>query len=102
MKGSYRAIPVPAYNIDNHLIHPVSYHHELQGALVEIHFTLSHCVFKNKDAFTADIHTLHVLRAPHTVSPIVKRRLPSSFEHPNASATCSYVQGKAMSSSKKN
>ena len=48
MKGSYRAIPVPTYNIDNHLIHPASYRHELQGALVEIHFTLSHCTFKNK------------------------------------------------------
>ncbi|KAF8546827.1 hypothetical protein OG21DRAFT_1490782 [Imleria badia] len=101
MKGSYCAVPIPAYNIANHLIHPATYRRELQGALVEIHFTLSHCAFKNKDTFTADVHTLQVLRAPHTVSSIVKHCLPSSFERPSPSATCSYVQGKAMSSSKK-
>ena len=83
MKPTHQALPVPAYNLENQLIHPANYRHELQGALVKIHFTLLHCSFKTKDAFTADIHSVWVLRAPHTVSSITKRRLPSSFECPN-------------------
>lgn len=101
MKSTHCAIPLPAYDSDNHLIHPSAYRRELQGALVKIQFTLSHCAFKNKDAFSADIHTIRVLRAPHTVSSITKRRLPSSFERPSASSPTSFVQGKTASSSKK-
>ncbi|KAF8546664.1 hypothetical protein OG21DRAFT_1490947 [Imleria badia] len=82
MKTTHCAIPLPAYDSDNHLIHPSAYRRELQGALVKIHFTLSHCAFKNKDAFSADIHMICVLRAPHTVSSITKRHLPTALNVP--------------------
>ena len=80
MRLIYRAIPVPAYNLQNCLISPACYQQELQGALVEIHFTLSHCAFKNKDTLTADIHTLRVLHVPHTVVSLLKCHLPTSFQ----------------------
>ncbi|KAG6370933.1 hypothetical protein JVT61DRAFT_10780 [Boletus reticuloceps] len=95
MKGSYRAIPIPAYDFQNNHIHPASYRNELRGALVEIHFTLSHFAFKNKDTLIADIQTLHVLHTPHTVSSIVKPRFAPSFERSSSSARSSFVQGKS-------
>lgn len=101
MKPTHWTLPVPTYNLENQLIHPANYCHELQSTLVKIHFTLLHCSFKIKDAFTADIHSVQVLHTPHTVSFITKHQLPSSFEHPNPSTASSFMQGKAVSLSKK-
>ncbi|KAF9241615.1 hypothetical protein BU15DRAFT_31872, partial [Melanogaster broomeanus] len=61
MNSTHRAVPLPAYDIHDQLIPPTSYRQQLQGALVEIHFDLSHSAFKGKDTYTADIHSIRVI-----------------------------------------
>ncbi|KAI6143858.1 hypothetical protein EDD17DRAFT_1658667 [Pisolithus thermaeus] len=66
LKSMHHLLPVPTYDLNNDLIHPSTYWHSLQGALVEIHFTLSHW----------GIAAIHLLMPPVPLSPVKKRRIP--------------------------
>jgi hypothetical protein len=83
MKNTHRAAPLAAYDMHDQLIHPTSYRQRLQGALVEIHFELSHSGFKGKDTYTADIHSIRVVRLPQSTATTQKRRLPATFSPPS-------------------
>ena len=79
MGSTFRAIPIPAYDTDDQLIRPALYRQKLSGALAEIGFHLSHIFMGDKDAYTADIHTLRVLQAPLPQPTIPKKKLPQTF-----------------------
>lgn len=84
MVDTHRGVPLAAYNSNQELIPPASYRACLQGAFIEIHFRMSHCAFKRKDTYAADIDTIRVLRAPPPPLNVIgaKRKLPSKFESP--------------------
>lgn len=83
MLDTHWAVPVAAYDTNQHLIEPGNYRRYLQGALAEIHFGLSHCGFKNNHTYTADIDTIRVLcPPPPSVNVATKRKLPSTFKSP--------------------
>jgi hypothetical protein len=82
MKNNYRATPLAAYDIHDRLIEPGSYRQRLQGAVAEIHFNLSHSAFKGKDTYTADIHSMRVLKPPLPSTLPKKHRLPATFNPP--------------------
>ncbi|KAH0832152.1 hypothetical protein J3R83DRAFT_13063 [Lanmaoa asiatica] len=84
MGTAYRAIPLPAYDIDDQLIPPAQYRQRLSGALAEITFHLSHINFDDKDSFTGDIYSVRVLQAPPSASSAPKRKLPQTFLAPPA------------------
>ncbi|KAF9233413.1 hypothetical protein BU15DRAFT_80120 [Melanogaster broomeanus] len=82
MKNTHRAVPLAAYDVHDHLIPPTSYRQQLQGALVEVHFDLSHSAFKGKDRYTADIHSICVITVPPSTATAKKRPLPATFAPP--------------------
>ncbi|KAG6370932.1 hypothetical protein JVT61DRAFT_10779 [Boletus reticuloceps] len=84
MLDTHRAVPISAYDVKEQLINPRCYRQHLQGCLAECHFKLSHCSFKLKDTYTADIETIRVLRPPPPATMMrTKRKLPTKFESPN-------------------
>ena len=66
------------------LVEPSRYHQHLQGALVQVHFTLTHCSIatkkKNKlfmpvcNTFSADIYSMRVLSPPKKFGPVTPRK----------------------------
>ncbi|KAI6152800.1 hypothetical protein EDD17DRAFT_1635375 [Pisolithus thermaeus] len=78
LKSTHRLLPVPAYDLDNDLIRPSAYRRSLQGALVEIHFTLSHwgIAAVRRDVYGAEIRQIRLLVPPVPLSPVKKRRIP--------------------------
>ena len=79
MGNAFRAIPIPAYDTEDQLIRPALYRQKLSSTLAEIGFHLSHIFVSNKDAYTADIHTIHVLQAPSPQPTTLKKKLPQTF-----------------------
>jgi hypothetical protein len=67
----HRVVPVPAYNLEGILIPLQSYCKRLQGAIVELHFTLTHWSIGGKpgqekvDQFTADLYSMCMLLPPN-------------------------------------
>ncbi|KAI6126361.1 hypothetical protein EDD16DRAFT_1702720 [Pisolithus croceorrhizus] len=82
LKSTHRLLPVPAYDLNNDLICPLAYRHSLQGALVEIHFMLSHwgIAAVHHDVYSAEIWQIRLLVLPVPLSPIKKRRIPLHLE----------------------
>ncbi|KAI5995129.1 hypothetical protein EDD15DRAFT_2195752 [Pisolithus albus] len=79
LKSTHRIQPVPAYDLADNLIHPNAYRRFLQGALVEIHFTLSHWGIASvrRDVYSADMELIRLLDAPTPSSCAGrKRRIP--------------------------
>ncbi|KAJ6463430.1 hypothetical protein C8R45DRAFT_519739 [Mycena sanguinolenta] len=86
MKYTYRALPLPAYDIQGRVIPPTEYPTALKGAVVRATVHLKHWAIANKngkgahDTYTADIQNFRVLEAPkiegHPQSPPEKRKLP--------------------------
>ena len=68
MKGRYHVVPIPAYDMHGELIHPSFYRRRLEGALVAVHFTLTHWAIKSgtvgSDVYTSDIVNIRVLAPP--------------------------------------
>ena len=70
IKGTHRVLPILAYGIDGKLIRPQMYCHQLEGALVELYFALSHWAIGDRkgntgnDVYAADIVMIHVLAPP--------------------------------------
>ncbi|KAI5988492.1 hypothetical protein F5J12DRAFT_898182 [Pisolithus orientalis] len=87
-------IPIPAYDLEGKLIDPCFYHCYLEGAVVELHFNLSHWSIlrqgiPGKDVYTADIVMMHVLVPPHasaTPCTPLKRKV-SAYIHLDSSPT---------------
>lgn len=80
---THRVCPLSAYSTRNNKIHPSSYRTKLQGAIVEIQFTIAHVAIGNKDIFGADIVNINVLESPHHLPTPSKRR--RSQPHPETS-----------------
>ncbi|KAF8440515.1 hypothetical protein L210DRAFT_3539853 [Boletus edulis BED1] len=76
MEDDFRAIPLPAYDVNDTLIQPALYRQKLAGCLAQIEFQLSHVAFGNKDTFTADIYNIRILIPSATQSVPRKRKLP--------------------------
>ncbi|KAM6496782.1 hypothetical protein JOM56_007255 [Amanita muscaria] len=66
IRHTHRVNFLPAYNVQGDLIEPQDYRKTLQGALVQIHFTLSHWFIAHKDTYTANICNMRVLAPPTT------------------------------------
>jgi hypothetical protein len=70
MVDSHQINPIPAYDMHGHLIHPMFYRNRLLGAVVELHFELTHWSMKGKndepgcDTYTADVVAIRVLVPP--------------------------------------
>ena len=74
IKETHHIVPVLAYGLARKLIKPQNYHCQLEGALVELYFGLSHLSIARKrgepggnDVYTADIVIIHVLAMPNTI-----------------------------------
>jgi hypothetical protein len=70
MLNTHSVNPIPAYDMHGHLIHPLSYHSQLSGAVIELYFELSHWSMRGQngepscDTFAADMVAIHVLVLP--------------------------------------
>ena len=81
IKKSHVVVPIPAYDIDRRLIHPTQYRSKLEGATVEVRFTMQHWAIGEKksagkgstDSYTADVHSMRVLVPPVRVTSPRKR-----------------------------
>ncbi|KAI5983548.1 hypothetical protein EDD15DRAFT_2202033 [Pisolithus albus] len=79
LKSTHRLLPVPAYDLEGNLLKPSTYRRYLQGALVEIHFTLSHwgIAGAKRDVYGGEIELIRLLEPPRASSaPVQKRKLP--------------------------
>ncbi|KAH9943785.1 hypothetical protein B0H21DRAFT_709832 [Amylocystis lapponica] len=68
---THHVVPVPAYDMHGCLIEPTDYQHCLLGALIEVHFSLTHWAIPGRgegalgsDVFSADIGKIQVLAPP--------------------------------------
>ncbi|KIO14778.1 hypothetical protein M404DRAFT_17638 [Pisolithus tinctorius Marx 270] len=94
IRQTHQVIPIPAYDLEGKLIDPRFYRRYLEGAVVELHFNLSHWSISRqgipgKDVYTADIVMMHVLVPPHaSVTPRTPlKRKVSAYIHPDSSPT---------------
>ncbi|KAI6017994.1 hypothetical protein BKA83DRAFT_4127944 [Pisolithus microcarpus] len=83
LKSTHRILPLPAYDLARDLIKPSAYHHCLQDAIVEIHFTMS-CwgIAKTKrDIYGGEIWLIRMLVPPTAPSSTGRKcHLPLHIE----------------------
>jgi hypothetical protein len=80
---THRVVPIPAYDMQGHLIAPIQYRSRLEGAVVELHFELSHWSIGGKetepssDTYVADVTQIRVLvpPKPRVVTPTKRKVL---------------------------
>jgi hypothetical protein len=66
----HHVFPIPAYDLQGHLIPPIQYCNWLEGAVVELHFELNHWSIggsdndPNSDTYSADMMQIWVLVPP--------------------------------------
>ena len=85
LESTHRLIPVPAYEYEGSLMYPQYYKHMLTGAVVEVHFTLTHWSIGAKpgqsqesiDAYTPELFSMRVLRKPLPSITSRKRKVSS-------------------------
>ncbi|KAI0720527.1 hypothetical protein C8T65DRAFT_735857 [Cerioporus squamosus] len=90
--GTHKVIPLPAYNMHGDLIGPRFYRARLQGAVVELHFSLTHWRIGERkdrasakvDVFVAELDYLRVL-VPPKPSPVTPRKRKVSAVDPTPS-----------------
>ena len=87
----HRVVPVPAYDVEGDLIRPEAHQHSLDGAIVELHFNLTHWAIAGRkgslpsDQFIAEIEVIRVLVPPHASnSSMTKKRVVQRHLDPNA------------------
>ncbi|KIK13779.1 hypothetical protein PISMIDRAFT_688404 [Pisolithus microcarpus 441] len=82
LKSTHCILPLPAYDLENHIIRPGSYCRVLQGAIVEVHFTLSHWAIAavKRDVYGGDIERICLLVPPTHTATTKKRRIPFLLE----------------------
>ncbi|KAI6025247.1 hypothetical protein PISMIDRAFT_102069 [Pisolithus microcarpus 441] len=78
LKNTHHIVPLPAYDLSNDIIRPASYRRILQGAIVEVHFTLSHWAIATakRDVYGGDIQRIRLLVPPTWSSSTKKRKIP--------------------------
>ncbi|KAI6011813.1 hypothetical protein PISMIDRAFT_103949, partial [Pisolithus microcarpus 441] len=79
LKNTHRILPIPAYDLVNDLLKLSTYHRYLQGALVEIHFSLTHWGIAGikRDIYGGEIEIIWLLEPPlGSSSPDRKRKIP--------------------------
>lgn len=76
LKASHRILPLPAYDLAGDLIRPSAYRRSLQGAIVEVHFTLSHwgIAGAKRDVYGGVIQLIRVLVPPTPTSVTTRKR----------------------------
>lgn len=80
MLQTHSVNPVPAYDMHGYLIDPLSYRNRLAGAIVELHFELSHWSMKGRageascDTYAADIVVIRVLVPPRPTLVTPRKR----------------------------
>jgi hypothetical protein len=77
LKYTMQAVPLPLYH-DNHLVDPVHANEIINGALVEVQFTIQHWHIKDYDTFQATAEKINILK----LGPI---HVPSNYKHANPS-----------------
>lgn len=70
IKNTHIANPIPAYDINKHLICPLDYQAILEGATVRAQFHLMHWFINGKHFFTAGMDKIQVVQEP-----------PANFQH---------------------
>lgn len=73
--STHRPIPLPAYDIDGHLIAPEACKNMLTGAIARVIFTMNHCFIDNNwkecssstNCFVADVQSIRVLVKPESL-----------------------------------
>lgn len=79
LKNSHRILLIPAYDLAGDLLKPSTYCRYLQGALVQIHFSLTHWGIAGikRDVYGGEIETIRLLEPPlGSSSPDRKRKIP--------------------------
>ncbi|KAI6100724.1 hypothetical protein EDD16DRAFT_1761229 [Pisolithus croceorrhizus] len=76
LKNSHCLLPVPAYDVAGFLIAPSAYRCCLQGAIAEVHFTLSHwgIAAAKRNVYGSRIVFIRVLVLPPPLSATCKKR----------------------------
>jgi hypothetical protein len=75
IKKTHRVNYLEAFDASSNLIHPLKYRQNLQGALVQVHFRLTHWAFAERmgvaatDTFVSDIVSMQVLAPPSIPKP---------------------------------
>ncbi|KAI6008577.1 hypothetical protein EDC04DRAFT_2907011 [Pisolithus marmoratus] len=78
LKSTHHILPLPAYDMLGDLIKPSAYRCSLQGAIIEIHFTLSHWAIASTkhDVYGGFIHLIHLLMPLLSYTACKKCKLP--------------------------
>ena len=84
MVDTHRVNYLEAYDMHGRLIEPSRYRSHLQGAIVQVHFTLTHWSIGERkrgevlmpacDTFAADIYSMRVLIPPQNHGPVTPRK----------------------------
>ena len=84
MVDTHRVNYLEAYDMHGRLIEPSRYRRHLQGAMVQMHFTLTHWSIDQKkkgqvlvpacDTFAADIYSMRVLIPRQNHGPVTPRK----------------------------
>ncbi|KAI5981832.1 hypothetical protein EDD15DRAFT_2182600 [Pisolithus albus] len=77
LKSTHRIVPLPAYDFSRNIIRPGAYRRLLQGAVVEVHFTLSHwgIATAKRDVYGGNIEKIRLLVLPTSSSSSKKRKV---------------------------
>ncbi|KAF8076842.1 hypothetical protein FPV67DRAFT_1445399 [Lyophyllum atratum] len=88
MVDTHNVIPLPAYDMHGALLWPIHYRAYLEGALVQVHFNLTHWSIGAKDSnpavdtYVADISNIRVLTPPVAKGPVTPRKRKVSAKDP--------------------
>ncbi|KIK25255.1 hypothetical protein PISMIDRAFT_9645 [Pisolithus microcarpus 441] len=76
LKASHCILPLPMYDLAGNLIRPSAYCCSLQGAIVEVHFTLSHwgIASAKRDVYGRVIQLICILMPPAPTSVTTRKR----------------------------
>ncbi|KAG1816360.1 uncharacterized protein BJ212DRAFT_1299650 [Suillus subaureus] len=92
IKKTHRVVPILAYDMKGNLIDPQQYHCALEGATVELHFTLTHWSFTARkdqpatmgvDTYTGDIVMIRIIAPPIYTPGTPSKRTVLRFFNPN-------------------
>ena len=80
--STHRPIPLPAYDIDGHLIAPNECKDKLVGAIARVTFTMNHWFIENSskegspstNCFVADVQSIRILVKPASQAISPKKR----------------------------
>ncbi|RXW19638.1 hypothetical protein EST38_g6231 [Candolleomyces aberdarensis] len=74
LKDTHVVNPIPAYDVEGHLILPTEYESKLRGAIVRLEFQLVHWLVRRQDFFSANVERIRVLVPPYSDTPNATRK----------------------------